>query len=567
MNIVESIKGWFGAVLPTVPTPKAPKGAQAYPGYRTNVVAKTSAIARQDRRLASTDRVAAARSLSDTRQVMRSLAKSSPDLSSAISFMLRTGIPETYTLVARDMDGEINADATALAHELLRRMLYLGNVDGSFTTQLGLQSLSEQLALELVLDGAACLEVALDKARIPANFNPISVPTLKFYEEDSGFRMVQVVGGEEIDLDLPTVIYVSVDQLQSEPYASSYLESAIQPILTDLDFNNDIRRALKRAVLPRLKASIDSEKVKKMTPPEILAYAQKFAQYKNSLIAAVESVVNSLNPEDALVSYDAVDYSFVEGGHDPSQIIERVQKALNGKLAAGAKTLPIILGHGGSSNASSTESLLYLKQANMLRVKLNELYSRAMTMAVRIMGQDCYVEFTYAQLDLRPDSELEAFRSMKQSRILEQLSLGLISDEVASIQLTGNLPPKGYKPLSGTMFASKKTNVENPESNTSAVEQSLTSDAPKGVKSQNKKTAEVEQLEEVVERMHEASMETLKTVADSMSKLSDKKVEVEVKPQELHLTLAKEEQAPSAKTVRIVRDANGVFTHAEVLNA
>lgn len=87
------------------------------------------------------------------------------------------------------------------------------------------------------------------------------------------------------------------------------------------------------------------------------------------------------------------------------------------------------------------------------------------------------------------------------------------------------------------------------------------------MKSQNKKTAEVEQLEEVVERMHEASMETLKTVADSMSKLSDKKVEVEVKPQELHLTLAKEEQAPSAKTVRIVRDANGVFTHAEVLNA
>ena len=92
----------------------------------------------------------------------------------------------------------------------------------------------------------------------------------------------------------------------------------------------------------------------------------------------------------------------------------------------------------------------------MLRSKLNEFYSRALTVGVRIMGQDCYVEFAYANLDLRPAAELEAYRSMEQSRILEQLSLGLIPDEEACIMLTGNLPPVGYKPLSGTMFKSAK---------------------------------------------------------------------------------------------------------------
>lgn len=483
----ERFKGWFAATLPTVPPPKAPKGTQAYPGYRNSVVAKPSAIPKTDRRLATTDRVVEARGLQETRQVMRSLAKGSPDLSSSVSFLLRTGIPEEYTMVARNMDGSINSEATGLAHELMRRMLYLGNPDGSFGTQLGLQSLSEQLGLELILDGAACLEVSLDKARVPASFAPISVTTLKFYEEDKGFRMVQVVGPEEIDLDLPTVIYTAVDQLQTEPYASSYLESAIQPIMTDLDFNNTTRRALQRAVLPRLTAIIDSEMVKKMTPPEILADKDAFTKYKNELLTGVETVINGLNPEDALVSYDAVQYAYVEGGHDPSAIIERVQKALNGKLVSGAKTLPTILGHGGSNNASSTESLLYLKQANMLRVKLNELYSRAMTIAVRLMGQDCYVEFVYETLNLRPTSELEAFKSMKQSRVLELLSLGLVSDEEACIQLTGNLPPAGYKPLSGTMFQFKKGETANPTSNTSAAEQTLTSDAPKGAKSQNTK--------------------------------------------------------------------------------
>ena len=78
----------------------------------------------------------------------------------------------------------------------------------------------------------------------------------------------------------------------------------------------------------------------------------------------------------------------------------------------------MVLGHGGTSNSSSTEAVLYLKHASILRVKLNEIYSRALTIAVRILGNDCYVEFTYAPIDLRPEAELEAFRSMEQSRIL-----------------------------------------------------------------------------------------------------------------------------------------------------
>jgi len=115
----------------------------------------------------------------------------------------------------------------------------------------------------------------------------------------------------------------------------------------------------------------------------------------------------------------------------------------------------------------------------MLRVKLNEIYSRALTIAVRILGQDCYVEFEYAEIELKPDSELEAYKAMKQARILELLSLGLITDEEASLKLTGNLQPAGYKPLMGTMFKTAKADTGgNPDSNTSAMDKTLTSDTP-----------------------------------------------------------------------------------------
>lgn len=473
----------LGASLPPVPLPKPPKGAKTLPGDRTQVTPRTSAVARIDSNLANTDRMAV-RSNSDSRKLVAQFMSSSPDLSNASSAMLRTGIPEEYTAIARDMDGKIDVSATLALGELIRRMTYLGNVDGSFGTQQGLQSISEQLSVELLTTGAACAEVALDMARVPASLNPVAVTTLKIYDEKMAFRLVQSIGGVEIDLDYPTIIYVTLDKHLTETYTKSYYESAIQPVLADLDFNNDARRALKKAVLPRLKSEIDSERVKKMCPPEILADTEKFMAYKEEIITSVENLLNGLNPEDALVSYDSVNYSYLTGTQDPSSIIERVQKVLNGKLAAGAKTMPVILGLGGSSNTSSAESLIYLKQANMLRVKLNELYSRAFTVAVRLLGFDVYVEFKYATLDLKPDSELEAFKAMKQSRVLELLSLGLVSDEEACITLTGNLPPQGYTAKSGTMFKVGGTQVvQNPSSNTSAMGQKLAPTTPTQPKS------------------------------------------------------------------------------------
>lgn len=443
------------SVLPTVPLPKPPTGPQSEPSYRTVIGGTAAVLLRRDRGLLNTDRLDV-RNAATTFDAVRQLSYSSPDLSTAIYTALRVGIPENYTVIARDMDGQISSEATAIAHELLRRLTYLGNIDGSFGAQCSIQSLSESLGKQLLQYGACSGEIALDKARIPASLNAISVTTLKWYDEEKAIRPVQVIGGVEIELDIPTFVYVSLDQDLLEAQSSSPLEAAMQPTLADIDFNNDVRRALKRAVLPRLVATIDSEAVKKGTPPEILQDAEKFAAYKQSIISAVQGVVNGAQPEDALITFSEITYSFIEGGKDPADIISKMQEVINAKLATGAKTLPTVLGHGTNANASSTEALLFLKSANMIRMKLNEFYSRAMTVAIRLMGQDCYVEFKYAELDLRPDAELEAYKAMKQSRVLKLLSLGYLSDVEACIQLTGSLPPAGFKPLSGTMFMSTK---------------------------------------------------------------------------------------------------------------
>ena len=177
-----------------------------------------------------------------------------------------------------------------------------------------------------------------------------------------------------------------------------------------------------------------------------------------------------MNPEDALVSFDNVEYNMLKSEGSSSSIADTlaiVQKLIESKLAAGAKSMPAILGRDSSGSTATTSAMLFLKSANIIRTKLNIIYSRMLTQAVRLMAQDVYVEFTYAELDLRPQAELEAYRAMYQSRILEQLSLGFITDEEASIKLTGNLPRDGHTPLAGTMFKSSGAVSANPDSQTS----------------------------------------------------------------------------------------------------
>jgi hypothetical protein len=565
---------WQAATLQPPPLPKAPNAPISLPGYRTDVTPSTSAKTRTERNLKSLDRLTDLRSRSTTSQVLREASIQSAELSAAIYLAIRTGIPEHFTVIGRDLDGKVDPNATALAHELLRRLTYLGAADGSFGPQQGLQSISETLARDLLLEGAACLEVALDKARIPASLNVIAPPTLVFYEEDNSFRLAQKVGGDEISLDLATVIYTSVDQSSSQLHPTSPLESSIKAIIADIDFNQDMSRVLKRAILPRLSASIDTDKLKKMTPPEILADPEKWATYQNTVISAVQSVVNNLSPEDALVSFDMVSYAYLDGGHSPGDILEQVQKVLNAKLASGVKTLPVALGFGSSANASSTESLLYLKSSDMLRRKLNEVYSRALTVAIRIMGVDGYVEFAYEELDLRPAKELEAFKSMEQSRILDLLSLGLLDDNECSLKLTGQLPPAGYTPKSGTMFRSTQAQapIANPASGTSTTPKPDTPQQPKGPPAKAEVDPNLALAHAQSEQANETTKQALKAMQDLtyvMSQQNQKPTQVHMQqdPIELNLSIAPEAKSPTKRKVKIIRDKDGRLSDFEVSDA
>lgn len=468
--LAAAAKSVGGGQLTPAPLPKVQNKQQSVPSYLTTAKPSDSTLPQRDRRLASTD-LTTLRTQQGTRDVIREFAAASPDLAAALNAYLRTAITETYTAIARNVDGTFNREATDLVQQILTRFDTLGNYDDGFSGTWSIRSCSESLAKEIIIYGALSGELVLDKARLPRTIAPVSVTKVKFRPDTkiSGLKPFQDLGGTEIDLDIPTFFYCALDQDLLQPYADSPFESAIQPVLFAQEFMNDIRKIVKRAIHPRLGVTINEEKFKKNIPQEIAHDPRQVRDFMTAMIGTIESQVNGLAPEDALVFFDTLGIEYVNNGNQSLDAEYTVlQGIIDAKVATGAKALPSILGHGsGSQNVASAETLLFLKNASgSVQMKLNEFYSKALTLAVRLFGLDVVVEFKYAAIDLRPETELEAFRAMKQSRVLEGLSLGFLEDDEASMMLFGRLTPAGFKPLSGTgFFTPPPAAAGNPASN------------------------------------------------------------------------------------------------------
>jgi hypothetical protein len=485
--------------IPTPPPPVGKSKQATTPSYlKTAKPNPKSRILLEDRRTANTD-LTTLRVQANTRETIRQFIKASPDLSAAVTSYIRTAITSGYTAVAKNPDGTCNPEGTSATAQLITRMNILSDPTLGYDGAPSIRSVCETWAKELLTYGGMAGELVLDKTLIPDFIQPVSYSQITLYPSADGKRLIphQEANGQNVVLDIPTFFMVTLDQDPLNAYGESPIESALQPVLFSLDFMNDIRRIVKRAIHPRVIATIDEEKFRKTIPQDIIHDSDKLAGYMNSVITDLSERLNGLEPEDALVLFDTIGIEVIDHGNtNLSNEYKVIQELADAKMTTGAKVLPTVLGQsGGTSNVASAEVLMFMKYVEgSVWSKLNEMLSKIFTLAVRLLGHDVYVEFQFNAIDLRPDNELETFKALKQSRVLELLSIGLITDEEAAIQLTGHLPPPGYKPMMGTQFRPNTGQQPagdgyNGASNSgSTMNQNLKSDAPSGgARGQNKK--------------------------------------------------------------------------------
>ena len=381
---------------------------------------------------------------------------------------------------------EFSREGTHVARTLLERLDTLTDYTKGYANKNSVNSIIETLMLEVTLTSGAGAELVLNKNHLPERIVTFALDDVTWVSDGKGGHYPAQPSTSKkaenglISLNHPTIFtassYIEAGRIHLRPM----LESSLNILYIYLDFIEDMSRALSRSGHNRLIAKIKSEDALQQAPEEVRNDVDKSLEYLNKLKKMVEDTLNNLEPEDALVTFDNVDIDNLKTEGEKSDYKD-ILESLNGMVATALKTMPSVIGMRvgkGSQSMSNTETLVHLKSVQAARKPVETIMSRVLTLASRLHGSNTYVKFKFEPIDLRPDNEIAASKSIIHSNILDDLSLGFISDDEAAHLLGRGFRDPSLPKLSGTMFRHQRIEVDATKvsPNNGAQEKALTGD-------------------------------------------------------------------------------------------
>jgi hypothetical protein len=386
------------------------------------------------------------------------LSRWDPDVSAGIWHFIRTA-ESGFKLVGCDKHGKPSRTVQKKLNKLRLRLDSSYEV-GAFTLRLSIEQLASQMLLYTFLRGAVAAELVPGPMLKAKEIICVDPTNIDFKYTDNRFIPYQQCGTKEISLDIPTFVWEILDPRADQPWEQPPILSAISVVMFRIGVFEDLQRVVKRIAYPRIQITLIEETLQANMPAECQNDPDEAKRWLAARKAEIVSELEKLSPEDALIMYDSVSASMLETGKNPTIDFRPLIQVIDQQIVSALKSLPTILGRSFSSSQtlSATESLLYIKGAQGIQRPAAKALSRLLTMALWLEGVQGLVKVKWNDIELRPLSELETHRSIKQSRILELLSLGFITDEEAQEELTGSpYLPDGHVPKSGTGFRDKDT--------------------------------------------------------------------------------------------------------------
>jgi hypothetical protein len=412
------------------------------------------------------------RTLSTT-SAIRILTRTNGTFSAALNGYLQIAMSGYKAIGYTAGTNQFDPAATLAAQSTLASFDTLFDYTAGYSTKPSMDGLLETLLKEVLQTGACMAELVLNKFKLPEQLIPIPVTTIEWVTMNDGRRFPQQVppgGGDKISLDYPTIFYASAAQQSNSIFPRSMFESALNMLYLHEELMEDIFRVIRRTGHSRMVVKVVQEAVQKMATPDVQADSVKMATFFNDVRTQIENTLSNLNPEDAVVLYDSAEIDSLSSAGDKADYTA-ILDTMNGMLASSLKTMPSMLGFRitGSQSLSNTESLTFLKFVEGIRRPVETVMSRALTLAVRLTaGTDSYVKFEFDSIELRPEGEMSAHKSVMQQEIMRKLSLGYLTDDEAA-HMMGSFPrAPGAPNLSGTGFMPGTAEQVQPKDMTTA---------------------------------------------------------------------------------------------------
>jgi len=437
-------------------------GAAATPGFNPNETA-ISVPGYDEHRTSLFD----SRLADDSRTLLDRLTRHDPDVSSAIFVYGTISSSADLVVTAFDLNGQLSRDGIALANNILTRLFTGNDYTLGYNAKSAKKKFFDDLRYSTMLRGAIGCELVYDKAMEPYELRNVDMASIEWEETKPGqyVPLQKVTGSQDlINLNIPTFFSTSFHQNPSSVYSYSMFVSSINTIAARTQVIEELYNIMRMTGYPRIDVTVLESVLMANAPVGLRNDAKKRQEFVNTQIAAVRSTFANIRPDQAFVHTDAVTAGMVNDKNPGASLqISEVIETLDAQNQAALKTMPSVVGKGGTGDTASTESRLFAMNCDSLNETVASLMSEALTLAVRIAGFQGHVECYFTPIELRPILELEPHYTMKASRLKQDLSLGLITDEHYYLDMYGRLPPEGAPVLSGTGFLDQFTVEVNAE--------------------------------------------------------------------------------------------------------
>ena len=430
----------------------------------------------------------ALRNEKNSQELITEIFAQDPDLSNTVWSFL-TVANTTPIIMALDLEDQVDRDAIKICKQL---MVSLGSVTDytlGFQRKKTLRKSAEEMRHMLLLRGSLGVEAVYNELLMLNEIRIVDMYNVRWYEKQSGLlKPVQMVGDDEIKLDIPTFFYEDIYKSPTNAYAHSPFTSAINTIAATQQVINDLYRIMQITGYPRMDVTILEEVVLRNAPQTVLSDPTAKQRYVQAALSQVTSQFYNLRPDMPSVHLDSVQVGMVNDKAPGMAVdITHVIKVLDAQKQSGLHTLSTILGRGESGvNTATVEARLFTMSAAALNKPVEDVLSAILTQAIRIMGSQSRVLVTFPEPELRSDDEREAQIVLRQQRLRSDLSYGLITDDEYHLKMYGRLAPEGTPELSGTNFeqtAGMEVDPSQVSPNSDPIGRSVSSASDKSAKS------------------------------------------------------------------------------------
>lgn len=440
------------------------------------------------------------RQASDSRTLIGELVNHDSDVSAAVHSYLTISGSAQMVLKAYNAEGQLDLEGLTRAYSILHNITSTYDYTTGYSRKRTLEELCDELRYMILLRGMFGIELVLDKAYVPSDIRLPDPSTIEWREKTPGvFNPVQKPRGsnEIIDLNIPTFFTANFHQSPLSPYTYSPFVSAINTVAARQDVINELYRIMQVVGYPRLDVEVLEDVLLQHQPPAFKSDISKSRAFVESELAKIRGTVAGLTARDAFIHSNAISAKIINDKNPSAGLqIEKVIEVLDNQNQAALKVMPAVVGKGSNGQTASTESRLFALSADALNRTVANGLSKLLTFAVRLAGFQGHVVASFVPVELRPTLELEPQKTMKASRLRQDLSLGLITDDEYHYEVYGRPAPDGAPLLSGTGFleaANQQIDVEGISPNTDSLGRGLAPEGSQNERSNQTRAGEVQQ--------------------------------------------------------------------------